>query len=125
MAPPHLSQISNSVFRNELNFSSINPPSNRMQRSMDVIEVENQNLYGSESNVDCIYTGGNVQWLAFHQVRDQILLDPELFFGGNADRDNINGNYRNQVSDQILSDHNPIRSDMNIVGGGEILYQPP
>ena len=99
MAPPHSSQISNSVFRNELNLFSINPPSNRMQRSMDVVEVENQNMYGSESNVDCINTGGNVQSLPLHQVRDQLLHDPKLIFGGNANRDNTNGNYRNLVSD--------------------------
>ena len=45
MASPHWSQISDSVIQNELNLSSINPISNRMQRSMDVIEIENQNVY--------------------------------------------------------------------------------
>ena len=53
MASPHWSQISDSVIQNELNLSSINPISNRMQRSMDVIEIQNQNMYGSESNFDC------------------------------------------------------------------------
>ena len=40
---------SDSVFLNELNLSSIDPPSNRMQRSLEIIEIENQNLYGSQS----------------------------------------------------------------------------
>ena len=51
--------------------------------------------------------------------------DPKLNFGINTTTDNTKGNYCNQVIDQNLSDHNPIRNDMNSVGVGEIMYQPP
>ena len=72
MAPSHSSQLSDSVFCYELNLSSINPPSNKMQRLMDVIEIEDQNAYGPESNFDCINVGGNMRSFVLHQVRDQI-----------------------------------------------------
>ena len=40
-----------SVFRNELNLSTINPPFSRMQRTLEIIEIEDQNLHGSQSNL--------------------------------------------------------------------------
>ena len=52
--------------------------------------------------------GGNTPSFALHQVRNQILPDSELHFGGNTARDNTNGNYCNQVNDQHLPDRNPI-----------------
>ena len=60
MAISHSSWVSDIVFHNKLNLSSINPPSNRVQRSIDVIEIEDQNVYGSESNFDRTNVGGNV-----------------------------------------------------------------
>ena len=47
-------------FHYELNLSTINPPSNRMKMTPDVVAIWDQNLYGPESNIDCIYKGGNV-----------------------------------------------------------------
>ena len=49
------------MFRNELNLSSINPPSSRLQRLIDVIKVEDQNVYGPESNFEYINEGGNMR----------------------------------------------------------------
>ena len=45
---------SDSVLNSELNLSTIDPPSNRMQRTLEIIEIEDQNLYGSQSNIDRI-----------------------------------------------------------------------
>ena len=47
----------NRVFCDELNLSIIDPPNNRMQRNLENIQVENQNLYGSQSNVKSIVIG--------------------------------------------------------------------
>ena len=41
-SPPN--RNSECVFSNELNLSTIDPPSNRMQRTLEVIEIEDQNL---------------------------------------------------------------------------------
>ena len=84
MAPSHSNQLSDIMFCNELKLANINTPSNRIQRSMDVIEVGNQNIYSSESNFDCINMGGNTGSVVLHQVRDQILSDPGLISGGNT-----------------------------------------
>ena len=65
MAPSHSSRLSDSIFCNELNLSSINPPSNRIQRSIDVVEIEHQNVYGPESSSDCINVRGNVRSSGF------------------------------------------------------------
>ena len=48
-------------------------------------------MYGSESNFDCINMVGNVRLFALHQVRDQMIPNPELNFGSNTSRDNTNG----------------------------------
>ena len=48
-------------FHHELNLSSIEPPSSRMQTVHGVVEILDQNLYGSESNIDCFYKVGNVR----------------------------------------------------------------
>ena len=55
-SPPNRNQ--NRVFRDELDLSTIEPPNNRMQRTVENIQVENQNLYGSQSNVNSIVIGG-------------------------------------------------------------------
>ena len=41
-SPPNRS--SDCVFHNELNLTIIDPPCNRMQRTLEVIEIEDQNL---------------------------------------------------------------------------------
>ena len=51
MAPFLPNQNLDSVFRNELNLSTINPPFSRMQRTLEIIEIEDQNLHGSQSNL--------------------------------------------------------------------------
>ena len=48
VAIPHSDINLDSSFHHELNLSSIDPPSNRMQTIHGVVEVQNQNLYGSE-----------------------------------------------------------------------------
>ena len=50
-----------------------------MQRTLEVIDIEDQNLCGSQSNIDCITVGGNVRPVALHQVRDQTLPLAQLF----------------------------------------------
>ena len=75
MVPSHLNLLSCSLFRNELNLSSINPPSYRTKISIDV-EIEDQNLYGLESSSDCISVGGTVKSSMLNQVRDQYCLIP-------------------------------------------------
>ena len=63
-----------SVFCNELNLSTIDPPNNRMQRTLENIEVENQNLYGSQPSVNRINIGGLSRPSVLQQVRDQTYL---------------------------------------------------
>ena len=58
-----------------------------------------------------------------HQVRDQILPDPELNAGGNTFRDISTGNYRSQVNDQNLPDLYPMRNEVNVAGVRETIYQ--
>ena len=41
-----------------MNLSVINPPSSRSQGAF---EVWNQNLYGSEPSIDCVFEGGNMR----------------------------------------------------------------
>ena len=69
---------------------------------MDVIEVEDQNMYGPESNFEYINEGGNMRQFALPLVRDQILTDPKLNFGANTFRDNIGSNLSNDCNDQNL-----------------------
>ena len=54
LAPSLPNHNLDSVFCNELNLSTIDPPNNRMQRTLENIEVENQNLYGSQPSVNRI-----------------------------------------------------------------------
>ena len=80
-----------------------------MQRSFDVIEIENQNLSCSNPNIDCINVWGNVRSFALRQVRDQILPDSELEYGMRQVRDRILPDSEleygmRQVRDQILTD---------------------
>ena len=48
LAPSPPNHNLDSVFCNKLNLSTIDPPNNRMQRPSENIEIENQNLYGSQ-----------------------------------------------------------------------------
>ena len=59
-----------------------------MQRTLEVIEIEVQNLYGPQSNTDCIAIEGNSWTSVLHQVRDQTLPGPGLILGCNTFRDN-------------------------------------
>ena len=76
LAPSPPNRNSDSVFCNELNLSAIDPPNNRMQRTLESIEIEDQNLYGSQSNVDRITIGGISRPSVLHQVRDKTLPGP-------------------------------------------------
>ena len=55
IATSHLSQTLDRVFHNELNLFTINPPPYRM--TLDVNEMEDQNLFGPKSNMNCINMG--------------------------------------------------------------------
>ena len=78
-------------FCHELNLSSIEPPSIRMQTTPDVFEIWDQNLYGSESNMDHSYKRVNVRLVVQSRVvgiQDQNLHDSEsnfdhIYEGGN------------------------------------------
>ena len=52
-----------------------------MQRTLEIIEIEDQNLYVSQSNVDHITIGGISRPTVLHQVRDQTLPGPGLILG--------------------------------------------
>ena len=64
--------------------------------------------------LSALMTGGSMRSFVLHQVRDQILTDPELTFGANTSRDNISSNLCNEVNGQNLPDLNLARNDMNI-----------
>ena len=68
----------NRVFCDKLNLSTIDPPINRMQRTLENIQVENQNLYGSQPNVNRIAIGGFSRPRVFQQARDQTLPGPRI-----------------------------------------------
>ena len=79
-------------------------------------------MYVPESSFDCINMGGNVRSSALHRVRNQILPDYELSFGGTSSRDDFRNNYLNEVNDQNLPDLNLARNDVNPIGVEEIIY---
>ena len=99
-SPPNLNQ--NRVFRDELNSSTIEPPNNRMQRTVENIQVENQNLYGSQSNVNSIVIGKISIPSVLQQVRDQTLPGPGLALVWNTLRGNNVTSYYNEVNNQNL-----------------------
>ena len=78
LVPSPLNRNLDSVFRNELDLSTIDPSNNRMQRTLEIIEIEDQNLYGPQSNVDRITLGGISNTSVLHQVRDQASTGSEL-----------------------------------------------
>ena len=49
-SPPNLNL--DSVFCNVLNLSTIDPPNYRIQRTLEIIEIDDQNVCGVQSNVD-------------------------------------------------------------------------
>ena len=124
IAIPRSNLILDSSFRNELNLSTINPPSNRMQMTPDVVEVRDQNLHVQESNINRIYEGENVRWFTLHQFRDQIMPGPGLITDGNLARENIYDNFCGEVNNQNLHGYNHTRNNMNIVSGRTGSYQP-
>ena len=67
----------------------------------NVVEIEDQDLHGPQSNVDCINEGENVRSFALHQARDQILP------GRNLARENIYDNVRSEVNNHTLHGYNP------------------
>ena len=88
-------------FHHEVNLSSIEPPFNRMQMIPGVLEIWDQNLYGSESNIDRFYKGGNMRLAVIPQnrvveVRDQNLHCSE----SNSDQIYKGGNRRLMVMPQ-------------------------
>ena len=59
-----------------------------MQRIHGVIEIWDQNLYGSEFNINCFYEGGNMRSIVIPQSRAIEVLDQNLH-GSNAYLDRI------------------------------------
>ena len=114
----------NSVFCNELNLSTIDPPNNRMQRTLENIEVENQNLYGSQPSVNRITIGGLSRPSVLQQVRDQTSPGPGLTLGCNTFRDNNGRNHYSEVNNQNLPGFNLTQSNMNTAVVGVPNYQP-
>ena len=58
LAPSPPNRNLDSVLCNKLNLSTIYPPNNRMQKNLESIEVENQNLFSSQPNVNRITIWG-------------------------------------------------------------------
>ena len=88
LAPSPPNPNLNRVYQDELNLSTIYPPNNRMQRTVENIQVENQNLYASQSDVNSIVIGGVLRPSVLHQVRDQTLPGPGLALDCNTLRGN-------------------------------------
>ena len=88
LAPSPPNPNLNSVFCDKLNLSTISPPNNRMQRTLGNFEVENQNLNGSQSNVNRIAIGELSRPSVLQKVRDQTLPGPGLTLACNTLRDN-------------------------------------
>ena len=80
-------------------------------------------MYVPESSFDCINMGGNVRSSALHRVRNQILPDYELNFGGTSSRDDFRNNYLSEVNDQNLPDLNLAQNDVNPIGVEEIIFR--
>ena len=51
----------------------------QMQRTPDIVEIWDQNLHGSESNIDRIYEGGNMRSVVIPQIRVVKVQDQNLF----------------------------------------------
>ena len=111
------------VFHDELDLSTIDNPTNRMQRTSEVIEIGDQNLYGPKSNTVSIAIGGNPRPNVLHQVRDQILPDPELISECNAFRDNIGRGSYSEVNNPNLPGFNLIQDSMDSVNVRDSNYQ--
>ena len=81
-SPPNRSL--NSVFCDELNLFTLDPPNNRMQWTLKNIEVEKPNLYGSQPNVNRIAIGGVSRPSVLRQVKNQTSPDPRQTLGHNT-----------------------------------------
>ena len=113
-----------SVFHDVLDLSTIDPPNNRMQRTLEIIEIEDQNLYSPQSNVDCINLGGISRPSVLHQVRDQTSPGQKLISGCNTFRDNDGRNYCSEVNNLNLSGFNLTQNYMNPAIVRDSNYQP-
>ena len=79
-----------------------------MQMTPNTVEIRDQNLYGPESNIDCIYEGGNVRSFALPQSMNQILPSPgRRNFIRNLPRENIYDNIRGEGNNQNLYGYHP------------------
>ena len=60
-----------------MNLSTIDPPDNRIQRTLESIEVENQNLYGSQPNVNPITMGESQDQVYCNKsgIKNRLVLD--------------------------------------------------
>ena len=63
-------------FHYELNLSKIDPITNRMQMTPNIVKIWDQNLCDPDSNIQCIFEGGNMRSFALPQGRYQILPRP-------------------------------------------------
>ena len=112
----------NSVFSDKLNLSTIDLPNNRMQRTLENIEVENQNLNGSQSNVNCIDIGEFSRPSVLQQVWDQNSPGPGLTLNCNTFRDSNGRSCENEVNNQNLHGFNLSQSNTVVVSDPN--YQP-
>ena len=95
-----------------------------MQRTLKNIEIKNQNLYGSQTSVNCITTEDFSKPSVLHQVRDQTSPGPGLTFGCNTFRDNNGRRYYSEVNNQNLPGFYLTKSSMNTAVVGVPNYQP-
>ena len=88
-----------------------------MQMTPIVVEIRDQNLYGPESNIDCIYEGGNVRSFALPQSMNQILPSPGRNIDRNLPWENIYNNIRDEGNTQNLYSYHPTRDNINTFSG--------
>ena len=111
LAPSPTNQNLNRLFRDELNLSTIDSPNNRKQRTVENFQVENQNLYGSWSNVNIIVIEGVLRPSVLQRFRDQTL--PGFYLTQKNTNDVVdNPNYQPTYgSDKV---HNPYRVGLDL-----------
>ena len=104
--------------------STIDPPIKRMQRTLEIIEIEDQNLYGFLSNIDRFTIGGISRPSVLDQVRDLTLPGHGLISGCNTFRDNNGRNCYSVVNNHNLVGFNLIQNTMNTAIVRDHNYQP-
>ena len=88
-----------------------------------VVEIRDQNLYGSGSNIDNIYEWGNLRSVPMPWGGEQILLSPGRNIDGNVPRDSNYNNIYGEGNNQTLHGYYPARDNIITISGRAGSYQ--